>query len=69
MIGEIELDVVERQIHEEEENVRRQREIVTILCRAGYVGGRPQRLLAEFEASLAEQRERLASLQSGTSSN
>jgi hypothetical protein len=69
MSKETELEVAERKVREGEVNVARQREIMGVLRRGGYTGSRPERLLVAFEASLAEHREHLASLQSGMNSN
>ena len=63
MTEETELGAAERRVREGETNVARQMEIVGTLSRAGYTGGRAERLLAEFEANLAGHRKRLADLQ------
>ncbi|HLY06814.1 MAG TPA: hypothetical protein VKR31_13810 [Rhizomicrobium sp.] len=69
MTEETELELAERNVREGEANVLRQQEIVAVLRRGGYTGSRPERLLAVFEASLAEHRKHLASLQRAKNSN
>lgn len=69
MTEETELELAERNVREGEANVVRQREIVAVLRRGGYTGSRPERLLAVFEATLAEHRKHLAGLHSGKNSS
>ena len=62
MTNETELEIA---VRDGEATVARQREILLMLRRTGYVGGRAERLLAAFEARLAEHRKRLSDLQEG----
>jgi hypothetical protein len=63
MADETELEMAERKVREAGSQVARQREIIAEYRRGGVTVRRAERLLAAFEATLAENQKHLAHLQ------